>query len=1551
MRQFNPRYQYAAELPVIRPQFTVSIAFDFEDTDIAYFTSHDESQAPTGVQGVFGCLETLSGSTQKIDPLNASSSIGSITFKLVDVDGQVSEIFRQKELEGKSPREKRVRIYYGHGVHEVPSTSEDAGSPVLGLVNYERLDWLDFEIQLTMIFTDYQVGPGYVVCRCDDIQRLKIEDIFVQDVSSLTQTVTAEQMRIPIAENDATTKFIPIQHDESYSDRPGELVGYVEINKEAISHAGVVNDPVFGVSLDVIERGALNTLASGHTVESGSSGKKVKVSERIVLEGPPLKLLYAILTGVLFGQGGARLPDHWHLAVPESMVRLEDFENAESDLWLPSSVSGRRLRFDGLGKVNGEVFLREEILSFLVAVQPIYSDGSIGYKRLDAILDGASYVRDIGDSEIVSISELKHQLKNVLNNITIDWDHDYQQDQFLQRLIVLTPESKIQKYGKGKPKSLAFKGVRSSDQNDQDIRNIADGYRNRFAGGGFAVSCELLPKVNDLEVGDVIRLSTQKLVDPLLGGPLSRVFEVQQITPNTRTSRQRVSLFASSDTPGQFIPIGTSAVMEDAFYSSVGTDLSTLPQVVNGVIVSDLTLNGGIRMGVGVFYHLGNLTLAEGVTLTVRANVQLRVMGRFTRFGTINGVGQGHAGGAAGTQFVNGTTLTPAISIGDPTSRGFSRALLGDIGSGIRGYMGDTQPANYFFSRGFDIAGQGFNVISGFYFEDEVIRGRNASAERLLLRNREGVFLDGIEFLDLRGTSGSGSRPLVAHRPGFFEIVQSGEPGGAGGAGLVVICRGETVGVSSLVNLSGEPGTAPVLFDIGPYELSGVREVANGGSAGGYPGAYYLIVDGNASFSSNITNVRQDIGASGIAAGTNQYVDAFDDSDGNLIDYPNFWSREYGASYPINFGRGRIGVRPAPGDAAFKVQFIPPPEGVIPIDDDPVVYTLRPIAGGITLFSGNETLLAAGDGGFRERVRVSFAASLDAQATNYEVQARNVTEGQAYVTVAVVTSPLAFFDVTEGLDYQVRVRVLSDQDDVAPSPWVESSTHTAQGKSIAPADPSRLDVIIDAALGVVLLTDQHPDPDFLQYVIESLGVPIDAGNKTRFEFGFLGVGQQVFRLFAQDRSGNLSNNFLEQSISIAAPSAPLVDVSFSGQNYVLTMTPGAGSYAVDVYEITLNGVVIAETADTVFSAVVGFQGNQNGRVRAIDVGGNASAYTDFSVIVTDPGRPVVSAQSVDNVVTLFYRSTPGSLPIRRYLLSRGPSPATAEPFEDKSGDSTFTVITEDQGGEIGYHVRAEDVAGNLSETGSVIVNVSAPPDFVLSFAFDERANSFPGVRSNAILDNDGDLILLVDDDETWQAYASNGFSNFQSEIDAGHTLWLQPGAATASYVSVHDIGAEVASSFINLIRDIVVLSGSVTYSVYIGYSSDGVSFTESEATQVFAENFRYVRLRIEASQASSFGLLSVRTLALRVQLKQENDGGSATALAADVNGTRVNFNKNFLNVVSINVTPESASPYVVSYIKDPSFPPQYFDVRIWDLSGNRQTVDFTWQAQGNLSNS
>lgn len=227
---------------------------------------------------------------------------------------------------------------------------------------------------------------------------------------------------------------------------------------------------------------------------------------------------------------------------------------------------------------------------------------------------------------------------------------------------------------------------------------------------------------------------------------------------------------------------------------------------------------------------------------------------------------------------------------------------------------------------------------------------------------------------------------------------------------------------------------------------------------------------------------------------------------------------------------------------------------------------------------------------------------------------------------------------------------------------------------------------------------------------------------------------------------------------------------------------------------------------------------------------------------------------------------------------------------------------------------------------------------------------------NPLEDSGVAAMYLPVKNETWEHHFSiNGWNTIQDALNTGFPIFLQPAADSAVFEETVDMESTVLQgTLVSLIYNPEEIDGTVTILPTISLSEDNVTFTDYVGeTQVFASNFQYVKIRLEATAADPRSLIKISEIRLRVAAKEKRDAGSGNAESGDTNGTPVLFNKPFVDVDSITVTPKyrpdlpaSEQPIAVYDFTDIANPTGFTVFLFKASDGTRLGGEFSWTAKG-----
>jgi hypothetical protein len=834
------------------PRFVVRINF----TTPILITSHTGISGVTGTV-IDGALIEPSIVSQRLNPIEGRSEIGSASFQVADLGAALTDEIRSRLGAAAGLRDKQVEFFLG----------------------YAGLAFADFVRVGTQRVTEASFDKGRYTVQCADIQRSAKKDIFELAETTLAQTVSATDTTITVS---STVGFSTVYHGASYSDAANSTVGYIKIRDEVIRYTGKTLTTFTGCT-----RGALGTIAASYQVDSATpAARREKATEHVYLELPAVKLLYAILTGELYGDS-ATLPASWHLSIPTSLIRTSDFTGIGGDLW-DGADGGVVIRFEGLKKTGGKKFVEEEICRLIGTFMPVNADGAWGLRRAARVLSDSASVATLDESNSVQVGDLVHDMDELHNVFRIFWNwngSDY------TRTTALIDAGSASVHGKSDPLDLKFKGLYGGRATDSLIFQLVDALRDRYAAPPQRLTVTVLHSMNRLEVGDVVRVRYASVRDFAgSGASIDRAFEIENVSVNHKTGVVQLELFGSTSQASALSPTTAVTALPNAFYAAAGAALSTVATITAGIMATgSYTITGGSSLTASgsVWYHEGDLTIPEGCTLNISGNVQLRIRGYLQVDGNIIGVGGGRVG----------TTDTANMT----------------LNAGTPGYVGNSRGRD-----GQTVSEKGGNPIMATVSAQRTV-GANASFPYLSIEVVAGalVGLPG----DLRGTGGAPGGKVDYQ--GAYQA--KGGAGGSGGAGLAIISRGFATGVSALIDLSGTDSTVGDFWDD-----EGKRWNAGSGGAGG-PGALLLLLDGSTVSAPDLTNrFRARTGAVPTPAlfdGKLKYLDVPEAQRYNLNDrnFAGWPDPSVISAADLSFSAQRIQFIPAPENAAGDSGVTPSP--------------------------------------------------------------------------------------------------------------------------------------------------------------------------------------------------------------------------------------------------------------------------------------------------------------------------------------------------------------------------------------------------------------------------------------------------------------------------------------------------------------------------------------------------------------------------------------------------------------------------------------------------
>jgi hypothetical protein len=675
-----------------------------------------------------------------------------------------------------------------------------------------------------------QHGPSYSDAPNDKVLYVRVKDEYIRCTAKTSTTLTVDNAQTTLSSSLAKDATVILVNDSTNFDTSG--VGYIsdggtpEVLTEIkwrgklampSSLTGVSGVTVAHSSGDTIVgangRGALGTVPAAYEYDSGATSR-TKVEEHIYYELPAMKLKYAIQTGTLYGSADT-IPAHHQLGISTDWISTSEYVQYPDDIWdTTDDTAGVVLRFSGLKKTNAKKFIEEELDFWCGVFSPVLNTGELGLRKMTGVISDAAHSGILNEDNIISIQGAKFDLNDVHNNITADWNHDAILKDYTRHTVLSDSDSQS-KWGSSKTLELKSKGLHGSRHTDNILASLFNMWRDRHAGPPFKATLELDYSQRNIKVGDIKRLQLNHIPEFTdQDGNYSSFdasVEIQSVRLNPQSGTVTVSVFGSTQKATPLVFGSDSSPAADAWFIGEGSDISgaTTGTLSGGGTIWTIDGNSSITGAddlssatatsdndTGIFYWDGDLVIDSGVTLTISKNIELRVNGTFTNNGTIDGAGNGLAGGTTG--------LSGAI--GNTKSVGGVEITLVTIAA---------------------------KVISS---ESDIVEGIYSKAPNFILSNEGGTALNGRP-TNLQGSSGGKGGSVIDNATG---TTTAGANGGNSGAGLAIYCKGAVGGISSVIDLSGDDGSEGTLVT-----TSDNFKVYAGSGAGGAAGILALYLIGN----------------------------------------------------------------------------------------------------------------------------------------------------------------------------------------------------------------------------------------------------------------------------------------------------------------------------------------------------------------------------------------------------------------------------------------------------------------------------------------------------------------------------------------------------------------------------------------------------------------------------------------------------------------------------------------------------------------------------------
>jgi hypothetical protein len=389
---------------------------------------------------------------------------------------------------------------------------------------------------------------------------------------------------------------------------------------------------------------------------------------------------------------------------------------------------------------------------------------------------------------------------------------------------------------------------------------------------------------------------------------------------------------------------------------------------------------------------------------------------------------------------------------------------------------------------------------------------------------------------------------------------------------------------------------------------------------------------------------------------------------------------------------------------------------------------------------------------------------------------------------------------------------------------------------------------------------------------------------------------------------------------------------------------GAFRYAIRMGEVweTARPVIVTASdvanVDPVFLDLV--YGTYNFLLRAANIAGAYGDTAQAVLVVPQIGAPSLELEGVVSTVLLRWTVPASIWRIDYYIIYKNG-------IEIGTISGTFKLIQEQIGGTYSYSVRAVDIVGNIGAESAVqTITLHDPSEFAFIGSIPAQYNGTYVRTQFTIIDGIPGILgpALV---QTWEEHFQFfGFVSPQDQVDQGYPLYFQPSyLGDGTYEEVFDFGSVQKNIKIVVDYSKFQIYGSTNIFTTISYSDDNITYsTPVIAESVLATSFRYVKVLLTFTNIDDKSVVFVSNLHVVLSVTLTLDSGSAEALAADVGGTLVTYNKIFIGINSVTSTPAvSLQPL---YAVCDEVTKDNFRVLVFDSSGNRHSAVVSWKARG-----
>jgi len=553
--------------------------------------------------------DSISGISQSVDPINGVSTIGQLSASIVDHENLVSQIIKAADDAGHGLRRQRCEVF----------------------LLYKGMDWADKVRIRSMPVQDLRLANfNEYKLTAADIQSWLKRTIFSPAKTKLAADVTVTTgVTLTV---DSTYKF-----NIATSIRYGSK-GFCKIGDELMYFTSLTPTTLV---VPTAGRGIGGTTATTHSIGDA-------VDEIIFIDGNPINIALKILqsSGVAAANGAYDVyPAAWGCNMDGDAVDVSGWQQAGTLLTgLDTADATKGLRFEFfLDKgVEAKKFIEDEILKIIGAYGFVRGDGKYSVRAYsdlaNASKDNAAAV--LNTTNVVKWGDLTYNYTDLVNQLRIDYYEWPRLSGTYVRSALFIDSASIKKWGSAKQLNFTAHGLVYEAVYVNQLYQRFQRVMARYSRPPMQIPLTLLPKMDDLEIGDIVRVNLP-IRDLFTGLDLDRAFEIKSVALAPKTGEVQVTCIAQHENGAMWyggvsevvsmvispsaasIPTGTTVQLVVRCFDGVGMQVAT-PTAIAWVATGNVTVdaNGFVTagsVGAGSVYVTVNGIKSNTAAITVTA--------------------------------------------------------------------------------------------------------------------------------------------------------------------------------------------------------------------------------------------------------------------------------------------------------------------------------------------------------------------------------------------------------------------------------------------------------------------------------------------------------------------------------------------------------------------------------------------------------------------------------------------------------------------------------------------------------------------------------------------------------------------------------------------------------------------------------------------------------------------------------------------------------------------------------------------------------------------